>query len=339
MDYLGKGCILYIVICIVIGGGYWAYSCMSDGYYSIRCSRLTSNYKEALKTQDFEKAHEVLSEIYTYYDDVVDDNRKEKDFWHTNEKNIKAASAVVCEALKSIYSEEIRFLVYSNTEDCWERVIYCLSEMKSIGRKYDEYTKLSEYSLDPYLAASYQEFVEAKNFLCNLSLNLAIDKGNKPVAKRILKHYLSNCKIDEGSESYDRIIKYTNTDINEAHKKYKKSFVEDLQISPVKTSISGPLSAYFEVVERGYKARSSKGKWREYTITIDFKRKNRKGNILNKEIKLRMKDKDGNIVCSDHHTINNNSPLYHLQLGEIGSVSFDIEEIEGVTSFVVESNS
>ena len=104
--------------------------------------------------------------------------------WSSNEKNIMAASSIVCDALKSIYSEEIRLLVSLNSEDSWERIIYLLSEMKSIGRKYNNNTKLSKYSVDPYLAASYQEFVEAKNFICNLSLNLAIDKGNMLAGKK-----------------------------------------------------------------------------------------------------------------------------------------------------------
>ena len=340
MDW-GKGCIIYLIIsailCGLIWGVPWVSSCIGEGYDNIRCSKLTSEYKEALKNQDFEKAHEVLADIYTYYDDVVDDNREEKFMeigWSTNEKNIMAASSSVCDALKNIYSEEIRLLVSLNSEESWERVIYLLSEMKSIGRKYDNNTKLSKYSVDPYLAASYQEFVEVKNFICNLSLNLAIDKGNILAGKKILRYYLSNCRIDQGKNSYDRIVSYTESDIKEAKKTYREAFADNLKISPEKTNISGPLNVYFEVVNREYIISGSES---ENTITIDFMRKNKKGNYSEKTIILRFMDKNKNIVCSDSHTIYDSSPLYYLKVGETGSVQFDIDNSEDITSFVVES--
>ena len=340
MDW-GKGCIIYLIIsailCGLIWGVPWVSSCIGEGYDNIRYSKLTSEYKEALKNQDFEKAHEVLTDIYTYYDDVVDDNREEKFMeigWSTNEKNIMAASSIVCDALKNIYSEEIRFLVSLNSEESWERVIYLLSEMKSIGRKYDNNTKLSEYSVDPYLAASYQEFVETKNNICNLSLNLAIDKGNILAGKKILRYYLSNCRIDQGKNSYDRIVSYTESDIKEAKKTYREAFADNLKISPEKTNISGPLNVYFEVVNREYVISGSES---ENTITIDFMRKNKKGNYSEKTIILRFMDKNKNIVCSGYHTIDDDSPLYYLKVGETGSVQFDIDNSEDITSFVVES--
>jgi hypothetical protein len=342
MDW-GKGCIIYLIIsailCGLIWGVPWVSSCIGEGYDNIRCSKLTSDYKEALKNQDFEKAHEVLTEIYTYYDDVVDDNREEKWMeigWSTNEKNIMAASSIVCDAIKSIYSEEIRLLVSFNSEDSWERIIYLLGEMNSIGRKYNNNTKLSKYSVDPYLAASYQEFVEAKNFICNLCLNLAIDKGNMLAGKKILRYYLSNCRIDQDKHSSDRIISYIDSDIKEAKKKYKEAFSDNLNLSPEKTNISGPLNLYFEVVNREYViSESANG---HNTITIEFKRRNKKGNYSEKTIRLRFMDKNKNIVCSANHTIYDDSPLYYLKVGETGSVQFHVDDNDDITSFVVESS-
>ena len=91
---------------------------------------------------------------------------------------------------------------------------------------------------------------------------------------------------------------------------------------------------YFEVVNREYIISGSES---ENTITIDFMRKNKKGNYSEKTIILRFMDKNKNIVCSDSHTIYDSSPLYYLKVGETGSVQFDIDNSEDITSFVVES--
>ena len=49
-------------------------------------------------------------------------------------------------------------------------------------------------------------------------------------------------------------------------------------------------------------------------------------------------DKNKNIVCSANHTIYDDSPLYYLKVGETGSVQFDVDDNDDITSFVVESS-
>ena len=212
-----------MLITLVCFGGYFLSSCGngSSDYDEETANKLTSEYRDALKTQDFEKAHDVLDKVYSFYDGVV--NNRVTDFWGDWDPyvyNMKSATSFVCDAIKSIYSEEIRFLVSSNAEGNWERVLYLLSEIKSIGKEFDEDVTL--LTCDEVLADSYQEYVKTKNSLCNLCLDLAINQDNKHVAKKLLRYYVRNCIVEFSG------VKYSMKDINEAKEKYQESFDEPM---------------------------------------------------------------------------------------------------------------
>jgi len=209
-----------LLLCII---GYIVYSCVSswidDNNREDMVNKLSSEYKEALKTDDFEKAHNVLDEIYTFYNDIAGKpERSEWDGYDRWEEKLRPATVLVCDAIKNIYSKEIIYLS-SLEEDHWNRILYLLSEIKSIGKRYDENADISR--LDVIYAKSYRDYVEVYNFLCNQCLDLAINNDNKSVAKKILRYYLKNIKeVSWGS------IEYSETDINTALKKYKEAFGE-----------------------------------------------------------------------------------------------------------------
>ena len=215
-----------MLITLVCFGGYFLSSCGngSSDYDEETANKLTSEYRDALKTQDFEKAHDVLNEIYSFFNKVVDNNRERGlfDDFDPQRAKIKSATRVVCDAIKSIYSEEIRYLASSNAEGSWERILYLLSEIKSIGREFNEEQDIIYYDLSYSMADSYQQFVETKNSLCNLCLDLAIDSQNKTVAKKLLRYYVRNCIVEFSG------VKYSMKDINEAKEKYQESFDEPM---------------------------------------------------------------------------------------------------------------
>lgn len=220
MDNIGKGCIIYLVVCVVILIIFESYKSCSDFFNDYEVGKgkdLTEKYTEALKTEDFEKAHNVLTEIYAYYNKIVNSNRGDS-FFGDDDNNIETATTVVCDALKKIYSEEIRYLVYSNEESKWERIVNLLREIVSIGKELPNGAHVN-YD-DKMLVSSYQQFVQTKNNLCNLSLDLAIDNENEHYAKTILRCYLKNCKIN----NYE--VMYNEDDIDAARKKIKEAFGE-----------------------------------------------------------------------------------------------------------------
>lgn len=210
-----------LLLCII---GYIVYSCVSswidDNNREDMVNKLSSEYKEALKTDDFEKAHNVLDEIYTFYNDIA--GKPEHSMWdgyESFEEKYRPVSILVCDAIKSIYSKEIIYLS-SLEEDHWERILYLLSEVKSIGNRYDEDASLEP--VDEIYARSYRDYVEAYNSLCNQCLDLAINNGNKSAAQKVMRHYLKNIKKVDWYGG----IEYSETDINAAQKKYKEAFEE-----------------------------------------------------------------------------------------------------------------
>lgn len=208
------------------------------------------------------------------------------------------------------------------------------------GKTKKHWFKDDEYVVDQNSAADHRAFVEGLRdkariyleglyFVYNAEIAIVKETSEDDCSKKV-KHLLSELKTKLS------LFKSLNMEDEAQRVYFNLAFANNLKVSPEKTNISGPLNSFFEVVNREYVI--SKNEYgQNFTITIDFKRKNKKGNYSEKTIRLRLMDKNKNIVCSDDHTIYDDSPLHFLRVGEIGSVQFVVDNVGDITSFVVES--
>lgn len=161
--------VILMVICI-------SYSC-SNNYDVDKGNKLSSEYTEALNTNDYEKAHQVLNDVYSYYNDVVVNNMEVVvgDI-SDNERNIKAATTLVCDALKKIYSEEIRYLAYSDLDNNWERIVNLLKFPTpdfTVNSRYPKFRKAFVYRY----FGTWQIYVKSRGFAhsrCGTSIGTLI---------------------------------------------------------------------------------------------------------------------------------------------------------------------
>lgn len=182
-----------------------------------------NNYQEALNDEDFEAAHKFLSYLYSEYEKTVENT----DFGSSSSsKKIKAKAVAYSTAANNVYSGELRFLASSNDSLMWEKCILFLRELPIIGIKYPSQKKLS--SIETWcLTECYQNYVTLRNSLCNLLLDLAIEKEKKEIANKAIQCFVENCKIeDPGGLFADTYVYYDNDDINAAKKKLEESFPE-----------------------------------------------------------------------------------------------------------------
>ena len=182
------------------------------------------NYQEALNDEDFEAAHKFLSYLYSEYEKTVTENTNFRS--SSSSEKIKAKAVAYSTAANNVYSGELRFLASSNDSLMWEKCILFLRELPIIGIKYPSQKKLSKYDETECFTECYQNYVTLRNSLCNLLLDLAIEKEKKEIANKAIQCFVENCKIgDEGIFSSNYVY-YGYDDIFAAKMKLEESFPE-----------------------------------------------------------------------------------------------------------------
>ena len=185
-----------------------------------------NNYQEALNDEDFEAAHKFLSYLYSEYEKTVTENTDFDAIFSSPEEKIKAKAVAYSTAANNVYSGELRFLASSNDSLMWAKCILFLRELPIIGIKYPSQKKLNQSDGTYCFAECYQNYVTLKNSLCNLLLDLAIEKENKEIANKAIQCFVENCKIEDPGVFAIKYVYFDNDDINAAKKKLEESFPE-----------------------------------------------------------------------------------------------------------------
>ncbi len=170
----------------------------------------TTSYVEAVSTNDFRTAHEILDNLLS---DAISDNAQ--GYYNSDESLEKFWAAA-----DHIYKAEMMYLIEMKDMDANKRLINSLALMNIIGDKPSH--KMSAYggSLTKY--DNYQIFVTRFNRLCDEILSISILYNNKEMAKQILLLYKEDCSPhykkdgDEDHYYYD----FSNSSKNAALKKY-----------------------------------------------------------------------------------------------------------------------
>ena len=192
----------------------------------------TKQYMEFVRNQDYENAHLILDDLYSSYESAVSNGEGPlaTASYGSNERyeainNIKSSFSSYNNAAKYIYSSELRFLSTLDEEESWKRALFLIKELPVTGIKYDESTKSDNlYSKTNVMIELYIEYVNTKNSLCDLLLDLAIDNKKNEVADRVINYFVENCvRDDEFAPIY-----YCDTDIQKAKDKYNKAIDKKL---------------------------------------------------------------------------------------------------------------
>lgn len=185
------------------------------------------------------------------------------------------------------------------------------------------------------------EYEKCKFEVVNREALYLVTQNDEQSAQRIIVLLAQYFADDEKSKK--KIINNSYKIAVSLKNEYVLNVLEEVingpKITPVKTSISGPLNAYFEVVERDYRMTKADevGDGNLVNITINFKRLNKKGDVSHMIMIIRLMDKNENIICSDQKSLFLSS-ISKLGVGEIGSISFQTVINEKISSFVVESS-
>ena len=193
----------------------------------------SDDYKTAVKDNDFEKAHDILAELYGHYEEVWNENFPKLNY--TNDElrsEVEVAATDYARAASYIYCAEVRYLVSENPDIALERIEYLFNEMESLGEKLPEGTR---FDLGPggdkkefqtcIKFDCYKQQVKYNNEVCNIVLNLAFRNKNKELADIALSHFLDNGVLENWGD--DNKIGYSPIDKQEALKKYTTAFGEE----------------------------------------------------------------------------------------------------------------
>lgn len=188
------------------------------------------NYQEACNDGDFEAAHKFLDHLYAEYEKTVMNNT---DFSYglitgrKAEERIRGKAVAYCTAANNVYSAELRYLSSSDDSLMWEKCVFFLKELPIVGIKYPSQKEIQSDDGSECFTHCYQNYVTLKNSLCNLLLDLAIEKGKKGIANKTMQCFIENCKITERVPFELEKVYYENDDIDAARKKLEESFPQE----------------------------------------------------------------------------------------------------------------
>lgn len=175
------GCLKVIgIICLIaaIGIGILGtiITCGNDKRKEEKTAWINS-YNEAIKEKDFEKAHNILEDIYTEY--KVGDRSAE----------------FTLDAYSEVYGAEFRYLILSGDEAAKDKISYMFTEIPELGKKVNADT-LKHWN------GNYAAYVKCVNGLCNKIIDIAINMDRYDFTPIALGHYLDNIVETDSSGIY-----------------------------------------------------------------------------------------------------------------------------------------
>lgn len=193
------------------------------------------SYKTACRELDFLKAHEVL--------DKIQDQCLSIERHYLNQEEVNIIESKYFQAVDYVYGQEIIYLLNSGESNVEQRISMLLSEFPLLGLcpkeglyKEEENGKcIDAFDKEYYEINLYLKSANSFNLACDKILDFAIENRNKKLASLVIKKYKSLpnivCKekerhINEYTVAiiYSTYIKYDNTSLKEAQKRYNSAF-------------------------------------------------------------------------------------------------------------------
>jgi len=137
-----------------------------------------NDYVQAIKENNFEKAHEILDE---YYKDLIKNNNS--DLYHASDKYSERYWA----AADHIYKAEMNYLLSENDPEANKRMIYTLANMNIVGDVVKDGEHISYNQI--HRCENYSTFTKRYNRICDEILKIAIFYKNQDMAEQIIKLY------------------------------------------------------------------------------------------------------------------------------------------------------
>lgn len=182
-----------------------------------------NNYKEAVRENDFNKAHECLSNIHEEFANCWDELYPELDSGNNYRDEITVKASRYSEAATYVLGAEIRYLMSTNSEEAATRIKYLFNELedlrgdKGTGKGYHPHG-VKSHQQECLKLDCYKETAKCNNALCDIVVDLAILNDNKELAEYALTHYMEKWELDE----YKDVI-WNNSDLSAAGEKLRNA--------------------------------------------------------------------------------------------------------------------
>jgi len=177
------------------------------------------SYRDAVKNNDFETAHEILDEIYDEFLDTWESNYNGLSYYNDLRATIELSATKYSLAASYVLCAEARYIISNYPNEALDRIAYLFNEIRIMGEKSDEYHTGGSEECQQECAKvdCYKQTVKYNNELCDVVLNLALLHHNKQLAELALLYYREN-----GRESYGDMY-WSYDDKEAAQKKYDEA--------------------------------------------------------------------------------------------------------------------
>ncbi|MBR6190013.1 MAG: hypothetical protein IKQ59_13850 [Prevotella sp.] len=182
-----------------------------------------NSYREAVKEEDFEAAHELLDEIYEEFQDTWNSNFSDLHYSNNRRAIIESSATKYSQAASYVLCAEARYIISNDVEGALDRIAYLFNEIRVMGEKSDHYAPhgVEEYQQECAKVDCYKQTVKYNNELCDVVLNLAILHHNQQLAELALSYYRENGKV---TDSWNCDMEWSYDDRDAALGKYEKAF-------------------------------------------------------------------------------------------------------------------
>lgn len=119
-------------------------------------------------------------------------------------KNLEGPRQVYWSSLDKAYKKEIMYLVTSDNAEAADRIVFLLNEIPIDGIKKEGLIRYYEACMDDDKGQelrAYITYVEHYNMLCDIALDLAINRQNKEMAKKIVRCYKPDVIVTKGGDN------------------------------------------------------------------------------------------------------------------------------------------
>lgn len=167
-----------------------------------------SAYKSAIKEDDFEKAHDILASLRSDYE--------EEEARGSDKSDVLNKAKTYVDGVSAVYEAEARFIMASNSDDVYNKLIYLFNEYPSLGKKMPE--GKVESKVDEALL--YELSQKSLNQFALKVIDLAINNKNEEIVKLAISNMKENCIVEDG---WNDFVEYSYEDILEAGNRYLKA--------------------------------------------------------------------------------------------------------------------
>ena len=201
----------------------------SDG---TRKTEVFKNYKEAVRANDFDAAHNFLDEIYNDFESTWKYNYYDMDYNNNNRSRIEIAATEYSSAASYILCAEVRYLISNDPDGAKERIDYLFNERVILGEPvhgigYHPGGVKSRQEACAKLDC-YKQTVKYNNELCDVVLNLAIANHNEELAKLALSYYMQNWVLNDNHIGNN--VEWVDNYKKSAQQRYDEAFGKEVVV-------------------------------------------------------------------------------------------------------------